>query len=269
MTSNAYMIRNDGKAIPCTQHIYGNDDIVEETLYAAEWLYDNTQHAETRALIVNFVAVWGQSLKGSDKTSSKILKDISYKPYRFLSKSFVNHISDSVDNYVEGNLEDLNKLVIKELNQEFLRARYGGIYNSNSASREMVFRISSVGFNWYTIIWEFIYSHKIDIDSVTIVRDEESTGTFGYYKGKSNIYKQMPIDEFLTEGGNPIVENLSLVNNNYVSITKNILYRLNSGCSIQSLYRLNINEHRLTSKLNVLNYIEAKKFVNICRSDNN
>lgn len=36
--NNAYMIRQDGKLIPVTVHIYGSTDDPEETLYAAEWM---------------------------------------------------------------------------------------------------------------------------------------------------------------------------------------------------------------------------------------
>lgn len=31
----AYMIRNDGEAIPVKIHVYGNPDEVEETIYAS------------------------------------------------------------------------------------------------------------------------------------------------------------------------------------------------------------------------------------------
>ena len=44
-TPSAWMLRRDGMASPCQWHYYGNADPaeVEETLYAAEWLYDSTQ----------------------------------------------------------------------------------------------------------------------------------------------------------------------------------------------------------------------------------
>ena len=49
-TPTAWMLRRDGIAFPCQWHYYGNADPaeVEETLYAAEWLYDATQSEETR-----------------------------------------------------------------------------------------------------------------------------------------------------------------------------------------------------------------------------
>ena len=40
--TTAWMLRRDGTAFPCQWHYYGSTDPadVEETLYAAEWLYE-------------------------------------------------------------------------------------------------------------------------------------------------------------------------------------------------------------------------------------
>ena len=50
--NTAWMIRNDGTAIPCVCHIYGDPDIggIEETLAAAQWLYEHTAKAAVRSL---------------------------------------------------------------------------------------------------------------------------------------------------------------------------------------------------------------------------
>ena len=58
--STAWMIRNDGKAIPVSVHAYGNKDVedVEETIYASEWLYNNTNHDEIKSVIIEFIACW-------------------------------------------------------------------------------------------------------------------------------------------------------------------------------------------------------------------
>ena len=261
LNSNAYMIRNDGKAIPCIQHIYGSDSVIDETLYASEWLYNNTQYSDTKAAIIQLIAVWGQSLPGSGDTTIKIIRDMRNKPYKVLSERFINTISNSVNKHADGDIDKLNKSVNLQLNQEFLRARYGGMYNTNSSSREMVFRISSVGFNWYNIIWEFVTKNKRYIDRVTIVRDEESTGTFGYYKtNKGELYKEIPVSEFIAERGNPVIEssgNIYDIN----GIDKIILNNLRSGSSIQFLENLNINQGRLYDKIERLRYLETFKMV--------
>lgn len=61
----AWMLRQDGTAFPCQWHYYGNADPAEaeETLYAAEWLYDATQSEEIRQLCMNLIAAYGVALR--------------------------------------------------------------------------------------------------------------------------------------------------------------------------------------------------------------
>ena len=59
---NAYMIRSDGKEFPVTIHLYGAMDDPEETLYAAEWLYNHTQFQSVKDLIVKLVAAYAADL---------------------------------------------------------------------------------------------------------------------------------------------------------------------------------------------------------------
>lgn len=203
----AWMIRNDGLAFPCVQHIYGNQDIadVEETLAAAEWLYASTDKPSTKELCLEFIRAWAAGFKFRDADSMvRVLTDvINGRPYKFLSINFIEQNAESIYNAsTERSLEELNALVNIELNQEFMRARYGGMYNTNPESREMVFRISSAGFNWFDIIFQFVADNLSKIDTVTIVRDEEGTGEVDkYYRtfDGNSVYKQMPIDEFLKE----------------------------------------------------------------------
>lgn len=64
-TPTAWMLRRDGTAFPCQWHYYGNADPaeVEETLYAAEWLYDVTQSEETRRRCLDLIAAYGVALR--------------------------------------------------------------------------------------------------------------------------------------------------------------------------------------------------------------
>lgn len=188
---NAWMIRNDGKAIACIQHIYANPENVEETLFAAEWLYINTRHEETRRLVLETVTAWAASISDGDIISGA-QKVIAQKPYRFLSQAFVvTHEEDirncSVDKLL---LPDLCKEVAMELNQEFLRARYGGIYNTTADCKEIYFRISSIGFDWRNIICKFLTNMRRPLEMIHIVRDEESTGVSGA------VYLTLPLEDF-------------------------------------------------------------------------
>ncbi len=215
----AYMIRNDKQVFQMKQHIYGggNEDY-EETCFAAEWLYKHTQYDKVKKDCLDFIAsyadfmctsniAFGKDTSTGEERKKMLLKLIHNVPYRFLSEDFVESLSpEALSNTVD--IDDYNELINAELNQEFLRARYGGMYNSRNYSKEMVFRVSSRGFNWFDIIWEFVYENKNTIDCVTIVRDEESTGKSDVYSYRGEQFNAMPIDEFINLSGRPIIENM-------------------------------------------------------------
>jgi len=209
---NAYMIRNDGKVFDMIQHVYGSPLEVEETLAAAEWLYSATRHSSTKDLILNFISTWGYQQNPDEMTIvNSIHSEIDKRPYRFLSHEFIDSIADKLDeSRVVAEIEDLNDLVVNELNQEFLRARYGGMYNSFAGSKELVFRVSSAGFNWFNIIFQFVYDNKNRVDCVTIVHDEEATGSEDVYTHNGEKIEKMPINDFIMMSGNPIIEELEI-----------------------------------------------------------
>ncbi len=206
-TENAYMIRNDGKSFQMLQHIYGNKEEIEETLQAAEWLYDTTNKPTTQSTILEFISSWGHSLNPEHDVIDNIIEAIDSRPYRFLSKEFILRIESYIRNTPPlDDVDALNIRVVDELNQEFLRARFGGMYNTQAGSREMVFRVSSVYFNWFNIIFKFVYERKHMISSVTVVKDEESTGFDDVYSHKGKEMYRMPVDDFIMLPGNPVVE---------------------------------------------------------------
>lgn len=209
-SSKAWMIRNDGEVIQVIQHIYGNFVDDEETMYAAEWLYDNTKHSSTKDVCIKFIAAFVDKFEYriKDTRSNRLLQIIKDRPYRFMSSEFVKSHAQEINSAESADRISCRESVVNELNQEFLRARYGGMYNSSSSSSEMVFRVSSIGFNWYSIIWKFVYDRKNEIKYVTIVRDEESTGAINYvYSNNSGVkYWNMPIKYFIVDSGNPVVE---------------------------------------------------------------
>ncbi len=170
----AWMLRDDGKAIPCVQHIYGSDDI-EETLYASEWLYENTGRTETRRLILEFLSLYAISLNIVLSLEETLLMDAKSKPYVTLTAGFVERIGGKLCS-VDGRLEQLNRKVCEALNDEFMRARYGGKYNTAKGCREMYFRISSKRSAWPEVITAFLGEVTFPIEDVTVVYDEESTG---------------------------------------------------------------------------------------------
>lgn len=219
--TNAWMIRNDGKVFPCISHIYANKDVVEveETIYAGEWLYNHTNHESTKELVIKLIAAWidGESNRFMNR-SDALYNLLSNLGYIVLSKDFIKLHEDEINTIkVDNNLASLNSLVDAELNQEFMRVRYGGFLNTYSGSHELVFRISSSGFNWFNIIWNFVFNMRSKVDTVTICKDPESTGLGSFESPKfyileGEVTNQMDINKFITLGGNPIVESYININ---------------------------------------------------------
>ena len=178
----AWMIRRDGKAIPCLQHLYGNEENVEETLYAAEWLYQHTAHQKTQALVLDLIAAYGASLNPRRNAVRNLLLAIKNKPYVFLTYSFIWDVMEKLYYTHPDSVEHLNRKVIEQLNSEFLRARLGGLYHTVKGCRDMYFRISSDDFDWSDVILRFLRVHAHQTNTVTIVRDEESTGEAWFYQ---------------------------------------------------------------------------------------
>ena len=260
---NAYMIRNDGERFPVQQHPYGNSDEITETLAAGEWLYGNTRHAETKENFIRLIADYMAFYEGlsSLETAVNDLKDIiAGYPYKYLSMGFVDahkdeilqEFMDALETGSKSEMQNLTDQVVKDLNQEFLRARYGGLYNTSSSSREMVFRVSSVGFNWYNIIWKFVYENESAIDCVTIVRDEESTGAKNvfYHAKDGSPYDRYPVNDFIMESGNPVIEGKSLKDP--------VACALRSGGSYSSLFALPMNRERIIYRYKCLNSRENR-----------
>lgn len=208
----AFMIRNDGVIFPVKVHPYGNEDVefIEETLASSEWLYYHTQHDTTKKLVCKLIKTWilNSNYDPYKSLLYNIQREIKNRPYKYLTTEFIESVISEIENEEPiDSLETLNKLVCLELNQEFLRARYGGMYNTNPASREMVFRVSSAEFNWFDIIWKFVNDNKLVIDYVTICSDEESTGKESYYYNyKDHIFYKIKTDEFIVLSGNPVIE---------------------------------------------------------------
>lgn len=194
----AWMLRNDGVAIPCIQHIYANVNELDETLYAAEWLYKNTTSEKARETVLRQILSYGLMLDGKMPVEA-LKKDIRNKPYVFITEDFIDSISFSITKYHSGDISELSKNVEIMLNREFTRTRYGGIYNTIRGNKDLYFRISADNFEWIEIFRKFIENFNGHIETVTVVRDEESTGDINtFYKTKSGEFiNKMPLSEFM------------------------------------------------------------------------
>ena len=92
--ANAWMIRYDGKEIPVTVHIYGSTEDVEETLYASEWLYNNTTDSSVKEQIRSLVATYAHELDPDAKPAEledTMLYQIKHLPYKTVDRFQYTH----------------------------------------------------------------------------------------------------------------------------------------------------------------------------------
>lgn len=102
-------------------------------------------------------------------------------PTSFLTLDFVGKIAAQLPMAEPSSLERLNRQVTEKLNQEFLRCRLGGPYNTTPGCRDMYFRVSNPAFDWEPAIRRFLETHRDEMETVTVVWDEESTGRKGFF----------------------------------------------------------------------------------------
>ena len=200
----AYHIKNDGTAISVKVHVYAQADLMRAIAFLLR--YDKEDCEKVTDIFVKFVmGLWNEygTLRSDDILHLQQQTEEHREPWinslistlfrsiqpKLVMKSVVGKFADSID-YIQATTA-INEI----LDQVFLRARYGGYYTTGSGAspREMVFRVSSHGFDWGDVIWRFVYDNQRSIDTVTIVRDTGGTGRGKVY-GK---FEQMSVDEYL------------------------------------------------------------------------
>ena len=175
----AWMLRSDGAEFPCVCHYYGSSDDYEETVHAAEWLYQATVHANVRQLVLDFLYAYGASLKPKQNAVRNLLSAIRQQTCTGLSRDFIaQHISEFRPVEAD-NLASLNGEVNRALNREFTRVRLGGMYDTQPGNRDLYFRISDDSSEksvLLRLVRNFVEKHADDVETVTVLWDKESTG---------------------------------------------------------------------------------------------
>lgn len=204
-----YMLRNDGSIIKCGRmhpYIMKDAETVDEIirdgidLDALYWFYKNTGKERTRKNI-RAVANYFIDRFGIDPKFSISIYDNEDTDYDF-------GIDDTTYMPGLGEINSFVEITNNDTNQEFCRVRtsdklWGG------SSKDIYFRISSVGFNWFPTIWEFVYKNKNQIDTITVCKDSSVFGgSFEPYKIGSDELYLIPVDDFIMSSGNPIIESI-------------------------------------------------------------
>lgn len=150
------------------------------------------------------------SVKSSLNTNLKTLNNHLDFLEWFYKNTLQKDVKTLIDKYKQTKdtslLSELNTLT----NNEFCRVRtsnYKVPYGGNNG--RIYFRISSNnGFNWFDAIYNTILKYD-NLDYVTVVKDAQAfkdVRDFDYYKIGGKEINRMPIEEFLTLLGNPILE---------------------------------------------------------------
>lgn len=217
-----YMIRNDGKLIECSpMHPYikyFHESIGEcinklstKRLSSLYWFYENTNKEKTK------------------ETIEIVLK-------YFLKHNLIENIQINIpeNTYLSSTeeIEDFINILNADTNQEFLRMRTSSLLFGGN-SRDVYFRISSIDFNWFNIIWELVYKYRNQISNITICKDSNTFGnSFNTYKVGNVHIDHYPTEEFLTLNGNPIMEEYT----NKIEAIKDACKKMRIGKSVSESY---------------------------------
>lgn len=191
-----YMLRNDGELLECgdfhpyLKYWYDSYTKFDQYLFRALiWFYKNTQKESTKRLI-RIV------LKYAINNDIYHQSDIDKHGIELID------VYDAKEEEIESFVDSLND----DVNQEFCRVRTSGIIFGGN-SDDIYFRISSIGFNWFPLIWKTVYENKPS--SVTITKDD---GTFGGgnkpYRMSGIEMNHIPFEDFIMLSGNPVIEKL-------------------------------------------------------------
>ena len=269
-STRAWMLRNDGVAYPVTQHIYvmNTDDLSSEADAASFLVYSDARDLQYAEYVLDcWMALLIEQYVSYDATSeeidSAILSQLSNVPYHFtfeLSDDEMLRIHHNQNNFndvdslyefadsVRSNLANISDTIKKSLNQQFCRVRYGGQYRTEG-SNDLWFRISSTGFNWADVMYEFAskiyYSYAVDY--IYICRDyesdygeEEGHPEYFYKASDGTVYFHMPIEEYFSEEheSNPVFAST------YVSTPLSYLNDGHTWLEFSELYsNTNVNRH--------------------------
>lgn len=293
---DAYMLRRDGEEIWVDVHPYGvqrrQANARECNLLAAVFLarYSRNNQEEAITFINSYLAQL--LLEAPDDVADTLDNPTTIRKYlkqRLLAvpKTFIQvlewagvvgdnernaqallqyykpEIFSSFNDAYEVDTRDTGTGLALALNQEFIRIRVGGRYDSNGDGGYYA-RIGSTGFDWSGLIRESVQRHwkKDRLSFVCVERDSESDTGDPFSKGDVYVYKtadgkdiaNMPIEIFLES-------ELSLMASyRYPKpcLEWGIQEVVSCSSSLKKLYSLNANRTRILSRLGYLCLQERK-----------
>lgn len=194
-----YMLRNDGKLLDCytihpyVKYVYDSVDKTLEKLsdyrfVSLVWFYENTSKEDTKNLIKSIISyLFTEKLIDENKYEIFNIDQDTYTPKKDEIEWFVKELNDNT-------------------NQEFLRVRTSSLLFGGK-SNDIYFRISSIGFNWFNLIWKIVYRNRDFISTVTICKDSNTFGnSFDPYTMSGKKLDHIDVNEFINLSGKPVIE---------------------------------------------------------------
>lgn len=203
-TDTAYMLRNDGEVFkleeihPYIMNINTQPKVAIRSIINnpndLSWFYQNTKQSLLKNLIQDFIV---NCITNYQLNPNKVLE-----LYNLFNIKNIETSSQSIDN-LEESIIKINNMA----NQEFCRFRTSNeLVNNGSSNKDIYFRISSHGFNWFNLIWDLVHNNRKWIESITIESDFESKGNSVIYNHNGHSFDHMKIEDFINLKGNPIIE---------------------------------------------------------------
>lgn len=280
---DAYMLRRDGTEIWVDVHPYGvitkhkatresnlltavflarysqyNKEAAIKFInsYLAELVLQATEEEEAELTNPNVIRKYlKQKLASMPKTFIQVLEwqGIVGEPDRnaaALVQYYDPAIFSNFDEAWDVDTRDNGIDLAVALNQEFIRIRIGGRYDSYG-DRVYYARIGSTGFNWADLIKKSVKSHwkKDNIEQVCIERDSESDTGNPFDKGSIYVYKtdngediaNIPVEKYLEEQ----VSLISSMKYHTNSVEYHIQSMLSRTPAIDTLRTAKLNSSRL------------------------
>ena len=274
--ATAWMIKNDGTEIPVVTHWYADKNEIDEVLALSYHLWEHDESSRD-GVLRGFFDLWmmrtfPEKMKygamKKDKVNDAIKNYVSSKPYFIFPKAFADTITAdwffSGRRFSASRIAKFNEMlderwirgreIVNTVNQRFLRARYGGKKNTAPGNKDMYFRISSVGFDWFPLIRSFVEKRADMIESVTIMRDAESTGSEAFYRDAAgSAYDKIPFKEFFAGQGNTNLLSIS-ESGAHMQIQK----ILADGGSAKELGELDMDYDTIKGILSLMNQLEEE-----------
>lgn len=267
--TKAWHLRQDGKAFPVNVHLYTmeDEDLSSEAEVASFIIKTNSKDIDLAkyvldawmAILIEDEVEPGVDADDINSTISRMIKEygpVGYQDAYVLNENELIDIHIGLNNYndyetlhtfldnVMSKISDIQTAIKQSINQQFCRVRFGGKYDSESGNNGIWFRISSTGYNWDNTIYMFVtdMKRKLNIQTITICRDAESdlgfmnnAGGDNFYVSKDRtVYRNMPVDEFLSEEheSSPVFASSEL-NSGVIHVIRN---ELKKGDTLERIY---------------------------------